>query len=137
MSRYVSDALRRLVAERAGHRCEYCLIPEENSFYDFQVDHIISVKHGGKSEAENLAYACVICNRNKGSDLGTILDKSEEIVRFYHPRKDQWADHFEVTSEGVLQAKTSIGAATIKILGLNHADSIIERRVLIAVGLYP
>jgi len=42
MSRYVSDALRLLVAERANHRCEYCFIPEANSFYNFQVDHIVS-----------------------------------------------------------------------------------------------
>ena len=25
---------------------------------DFYVDHIVSVKHGGATEAENLAYTC-------------------------------------------------------------------------------
>ena len=137
MSRYISESLRRLVAERASFRCEYCLIPEANSFYSFQVDHIISIKHGGKTEADNLALACVICNRNKGSDLGTVLEKSDDIIRFFNPRKDQWEDHFEVTEKGVLNHKTSIGEATIKIFDLNHPDSILERQVLISSGKYP
>lgn len=136
MSRYISESLRRLVAERSGYRCEYCLIPESNSFYSFQVDHIISIKHGGKSVAENLAFACIICNRNKGSDLGTILEQSENIIRFFNPRKDQWTDHFEVSDKGLLHPKTLIGEATIKILDLNHPDSVVERRLLISIGRY-
>ncbi len=28
----ISGSLRRLVAERAGFRCEYCLLPESISF---------------------------------------------------------------------------------------------------------
>lgn len=137
MSRYISESLRRLVAERAGYRCEYCRIPESNSFYSFQVDHVISIKHGGKTEADNLAFACSICNRNKGSDLGTILGRSEDIIRFVNPRKDGWREPFEVTGEGLLNSKTQIGEATIKIFGLNHPDSIIERRLLLSIGLYP
>jgi hypothetical protein len=137
VSRYITEALRREVAERANYKCEYCLIPESNSFYAYQIDHIISVKHGGKSERENLAFACPICNRNKGSDLGTVLEQSEDIIRFYNPRKDKWADHFEVSDDGILFPKTLIGEATIKIFGFNHPDSIIERQLLISVGLYP
>lgn len=38
--------LRRLVSDRAAHLCEYCLYPEGDGL-GFQVDHIISVKHGG------------------------------------------------------------------------------------------
>ena len=95
MSRYITEALRREVAERA------------------------------------------ICNRNKGSDLGTILDNSEEIIRFFNPRKDKWHNHFKVTEDGMLHPKTLIGEATIKIFGFNHPDSIIERQLLISVGLYP
>jgi len=65
MSSYVSDDLRELVAARAGRLCEYCLIHEEDTFFQCQVDHIVSVKHRGQTEAENLAYACAICTRNK------------------------------------------------------------------------
>jgi hypothetical protein len=48
MSSYVSAELRRLVANRANHKCEYCLIHEEDTFFGCEVDHIISLKHGGR-----------------------------------------------------------------------------------------
>ncbi|MFN7115190.1 MAG: HNH endonuclease [Saprospiraceae bacterium] len=87
MSRYIPDALRTLVAERANTCCEYCLLPELYSFFSFHVDHIISVKHGGETEADNLAYACTLCNRNKGADLGTILIKNGPLIPFSNPEK--------------------------------------------------
>ncbi len=42
--------------------CEYCLIHEDDTFFGCEVDHIISQKHGGPTEPENLAYACLPCN---------------------------------------------------------------------------
>lgn len=41
MSSYVPAALRRLVTERAGGRCEYCCYPQQASFLTFEVEHII------------------------------------------------------------------------------------------------
>jgi hypothetical protein len=73
MSQYIPESLRHQIAKRAGHRCEYCLIREEDSFLGFQVDHIISLKHEGQTEPENLAWSCFACNNNKGSDIGTVL----------------------------------------------------------------
>ena len=73
MSSYVSAELRRLVANRADHLCEYCLIHEDHTYFGCQMDHIISEKHGGPTEVDNLAYACVFCNRAKGSDIGSML----------------------------------------------------------------
>ena len=70
---YVSVALRRLVKTRAESLCEYCLIREEDTYFGCQVDHIISEKHGGPTQESNLAYACSYCNRNKGSDIGSIV----------------------------------------------------------------
>ncbi|MDX2250197.1 MAG: HNH endonuclease signature motif containing protein [Bacteroidia bacterium] len=137
MSVYIPDSFRSFVAERALYKCEYCRTPESNSFYKFQIDHIISLKHGGQTELENLAYSCPICNRNKGSDLGTLLADNGPVIRFFHPRKDQWENHFEVSIEGILYPKTEEAEATIKILGMNHPDSIIERALLIKVRLYP
>ena len=63
MSRsYISLELRKQVSERAQDCCEYCLIPEMAVLFAHQVDHIIAEKHGGLTEAENLALACAICN---------------------------------------------------------------------------
>ena len=72
MGSYIRDDLRRLVAARADRLCEYCLIHEDDAYFGCEVDHIISVKHGGPTVAENLAYACAFCNRQKGSDFVSI-----------------------------------------------------------------
>ncbi len=56
---YISVKTRQLVAQRAEFRCEYCLIHEEDTFFGCEIDHIISKKHGGSNELENLAYACL------------------------------------------------------------------------------
>src|SRR5438128_12574618 len=96
MSSYISDDLRRIVASRADYLCEYCLIHEDDAFFGCQVDHIISLKHGGPTESNNLAYACTFCNRNKGSDIASVAAKTGNLVRFYNPRTDRWADHFRL-----------------------------------------
>lgn len=85
---YINQELRRLVATRAAHLCEYCLIHEEDTAFGCAVDHIISLKHGGTTAADNLAYACVFCNRFKGSDIGSIIWQTREFIRFYNPRSD-------------------------------------------------
>jgi 5-methylcytosine-specific restriction endonuclease McrA len=59
---YVPAALRRQVYERAHGYCEYCLVPETVALSAHQVDHIIAQKHGGLSQADNLALACALCN---------------------------------------------------------------------------
>ena len=47
------------------------------------VDHIISVKHEGSTTLDNLAYACVVCNRQKGSDLGSIDWKTRKLSSIF------------------------------------------------------
>lgn len=96
MSRPIPEKLRNQVADRAANRCEYCLIHEEDLILKCQIDHIISLKHKGATSLENLAYSCLICNTNKGSDIGTVVLPNQNFVRFFNPRLDQWADHFEL-----------------------------------------
>jgi len=135
MSQYIPAVLREFVASRANHCCEYCRLPAERSFFSFHIDHIVSRKHGGETQADNLAYACSICNVNKGSDVATFLTDRTVSVRFYNPRIDHWHDHFAIEQTGSLTARTDIGQGTINILDLNHPDSIIERRELIRLAL--
>ena len=78
MSRYVDAELRRRVTERAERVCEYCLIHEDDTFLGCQVDHVVSKKHGGKTDLANLAYACAFCNRNKGTDVASISHRGPE-----------------------------------------------------------
>ncbi|HIK33450.1 MAG TPA: HNH endonuclease [Oscillatoriales cyanobacterium M4454_W2019_049] len=76
--------------------CEYCLIAETDRVSGCHVDHIISAKHGGATTADNLACACTFCNLQKGSDLGSIVWRTGELVRFFHPRRDAWHTHFRL-----------------------------------------
>ena len=135
MSRYINLELRQRVAERADFLCEYCLIAEEDTFFGCEVEHIISLKHGGSSALENLAYACAFCNRHKGSDIGSV-SASGAFSRFFNPRTDLWADHFRL-DESIIKPLTVIGEVTARILRFNHADQLLERRALNAVSRYP
>ena len=99
------------------------------SFWSFQVDHIISRKHGGKTELKNLAWTCFPCNNGKGTDIGTMLLPDKTFIRLFNPREDDWNAHFEM-EDGVIYANTLVGEATIKVLKLNEVDRILERRAL-------
>jgi hypothetical protein len=136
MSSYINAALRRLVAIRADSLCEYCLIHEEDAFFGCEVDHIISEKHGGQTEADNLAYACAFCNRAKGSDIGSIVQRTGSFVRFFNPRTDSWADHFAFDGVTVVSL-SDIGEVTARILDFNDNERLFERQTLQAIGRYP
>jgi hypothetical protein len=132
----ITEALRNEVARRAHHRCEYCLIREDDIAFRLQVDHVVSRKHGGVSVIENLAYACVLCNRRKSSDVAAIDGHSGEIVRLFHPRQDLWADHFQLDGH-VIRTLSDAGAATAGLLRFNAPERIAERSLLQSLGSYP
>jgi hypothetical protein len=133
---YVSAELRRLVVARAETLCEYCLIAEDDTFYGCAVDHIISEKHGGPTQEDNLAYACALCNQAKGSDIGSVHWESGQFVRFFNPRTDRWADHF-VLAENQILGITTFGAITARILGFNTGERLLERQTLQVMKRYP
>ncbi len=135
-NRYIPTNLRFSVIERANNLCEYCLLQEAVAFFSFQIDHIISIKHGGETTLDNLAYSCLFCNRNKGSDLGSVLLPNLALIRFYNPRIDKWNDHFGYLN-ATIRPKTDIGRVTIKILEMNHPNRIAERQLLIQAGVFP
>lgn len=102
----------------------------------FHIEHIISLKHGGNSELDNLAYACPVCNIHKGSDIATILESVKDPIRFFNPRLDNWEEHFKVEDSGLIIPVSHIGEGTIKIFEFNSPDSIIERKALIEKGIF-
>ena len=128
--------MRQIVASRANFVCEYCLIAEEDAYFRFQIEHIISRKHGGSSELENLALACVFCNRYKGSDIATLKPETDELIRFYNPRVERWREHFRLDGV-VIEPLSAVGEATVRILQMNHDEQILERQVLSRRGRYP
>jgi hypothetical protein len=126
---YIPADLRRLVESRAGSRCEYCLFPSSFAFFPHEVDHVIAEKHGGRTEAENLALACWRCNRHKGSDLGSFDPLTGEFSLLFNPREHRWEEHFALEGETLI-GLTAQGRTTIKLLKLNSQERITERRRL-------
>lgn len=133
---YVSAELRRAVVARSEGLCEYCLIAEDDTFFGCALDHIIAEKHGGPTDADNLANACAFCNQAKGSDIGSIHWESGEFVRFFNPRTDRWADHFVLVGSRI-EGTSVIGAVTARILAFNVRERLLERQTLQELGRYP
>ena len=76
----IPESRRQRVRARARQRCEYCGLPEGHSLHPFHVDHILSVKHGGTSKLDNLAWACFNCNVFKGSDIAGYDPDTGDLV---------------------------------------------------------
>lgn len=136
MTSYVSAEFRRLVLERSGNRCEYCLIHSDDTIFGCQVDHIISENHFGVTNTDNLAMACAFCNRFKGTDIGSIAVSTREFTRFFNPRTDRWNEHFRF-DQFQIASLTPIGEVTLAILQFNHVDRVLERQVLHLDGRFP
>ncbi|KAM3113488.1 HNH endonuclease [Phormidesmis sp. 146-33] len=113
---YVSASARQRVIDRAKERCEYCLFPQCASLFTFEMEHIISEKHGGVTEVENLALACPYCNRAKGSDLGSIDPDTRQLTPFFNPRTQRWEDHFRLETAMIVPLT---GATSIRYIEQN------------------
>jgi len=132
----ISAELRKLVSDRAQGRCEYCLLHQDFSIYIHEVDHIIAQKHDGQTTADNLALACLSCNRHKGTDLATFDPAKGELTLLFHPRDQIWQEHF-VLSNGRIEGITATGRATAKLLMFNTPNRILERQLLTSQKCYP
>jgi HNH endonuclease len=126
---YIPVALRRLVEERANKECEYCLLPTKVAFFPHEIDHIIAQKHGGKTDAENLALTCWRCNRHKGTDLGSFDPQTGSFSFLFNPRTQKWPLHFSF-SELAIIGLTPVGRTTVYLLQMNGKERIAERQRL-------
>ena len=134
-----SPTRRAEVAARAGHRCEYCRLPTRGQVATFPIDHVEPRDRGGPNDPANLALTCPHCNAHKWNEVEAADPDTGAVVRFFHPRRDAWADHFVWSADrpGELVGRTPAGRATIAGLRLNDPD-MIELRVLLAeLGLFP
>lgn len=133
---HVPAALRREVHQRALGCCEYCLLCEEDAFFPHEPDHVIALKHGGRTEADNLALACLECNRHKGSDLSSIDPRTGDLTPLFHPRTQGWDEHFEVR-DGRIVGTTPVGRVTVALLRFNDPARIEARRELASQRRWP
>lgn len=132
----IPSALRRLVIERAQGRCEYCLLHQDDAEAPHQIDHLIALKHEGQTVSENLALACQLCNRHKGSDLAAIDPSDGQVVQLFNPRMQSWGEHFQLSGASIA-GLTPSGRATVKRLRLNDESRLIDRQTLMETGRYP
>ena len=130
---HVPADLRRLVGERAGWQCEYCLAPDGLVFKAHQMDHTIAEKHGGATTPENLAMACLVCNNRKGTDLASLDPLDGQLVPLFNPRRLRWADHFRLHG-GRIVPVTAIGRVTERLLQFNTPRRLSERELFLAAG---
>src|SRR5439155_1312060 len=92
----MSPALRAQVRERAGNRCEYCQLRQEDSpLAALHIEHIVPRIHGGSDDLDNLALACIDCNLHKGPNLTGVDPETKRVTELFHPRLQRWEDHFE------------------------------------------
>ncbi len=133
----VSDALRAVVEERAGHRCEYCHLPTRGQVATFPVDHAIPQSDGGLTEPDNLVLACPHCNAHKWAHTTGIDPATGKSHPLFNPRKDRWERHFRWSESDptTLEGKTPRGRGTIERLQMNHTNLLDIRRLLAALGL--
>ena len=128
--------LTQQVWQRAGACCEYCRMPQEFDPLPFQIDHIIARKHGGAATVENLALACFPCNNHKGPNIAGIDPVTEEITRLFHPRRDDWPEHFMWHGPDLF-GQTPIGRTTVAVLSINLPRRVMLRRALTEEGVFP
>lgn len=126
--------LRKLIAERAGYRCEYCLLPQAVTLYQHEPDHIVPRQHGGDTVEGNLALACLRCNRYKGTNVGSFDPLTGVLTSLFNPRIHNWNSRFEWDG-ALIRPITPEGRVTVKILRLNDVDRVSERQLLLNIGL--
>lgn len=115
----MTPELVRQIWSRAGRRCEYCQLLAAAYPLPFHVDHIIARQHGGPTVLDNLALACLHCNRHKGPNVAGIDQTTGDLVRLFHPRQDDWAAHFAWVGDE-LRGETPVGRVTTDVLAINE-----------------
>lgn len=132
---HIPSQLRQEVAGRAHNRCEYCRLPQTATFFRHEPDHIIPLQHGGKTVIENLALACMRCNRYKGPNVGSFDPQTGVLTPFFNPRTQIWEEHFQM-NEALIIPLTAEARVTVQILRLNDAERVQERLNLLQSGLF-
>ena len=126
-------ATRTLVWDRAGHRCEYCRVNQDDSdFLTFHVEHVIARQHTGADEDDNLCLARSECNWAKGPNIAGLV--GGRFYPLFHPRRQRWRRHFGWDGP-ILVGRTRSGQVTVQVLNINDPARVVLRENLILVGV--
>lgn len=126
------------VAQRAGHRGEYCCAPEAIFNLPFEVEHIVPSAHGGADDLSDLALSCRACNLFKADRLRIHDTVTDDVVYLFDPRRQGWGEHFEIEADsGRIPGTTPVGRATVATLQMNRPHQLAARQQWIKLGLFP
>ena len=90
---------------------------------------------GGESSTDNLALSCRSCNLYKSDAMTAMDEQTQSTVRLFHPRRDDWSDHFAVNAEtGKIEGLTDIGRATVFRLRINSPAQVAARIQWLILG---
>jgi hypothetical protein len=124
MSITVED--RQEIREAYGYCCGYCGVSETDIGGELQIDHYQPTTRGGGDNPGNLVYACVHCNRFKGSYWPNEGDS--ESLKILHPGEDDLSTHLQVTASGRMEGLTPRGWFHIQRLHLNRPQLVVWRQ---------
>lgn len=134
----VSSLIRKQVIDRANDCCEYCLLAQGEDQFPYEIEHIIATKHGGQSTVANLAWSCLSCNKNKGSDIASNDPVTGDLVRLFNPRIQAWDDHFKLNPHSSkIEGISPEGRVTVFLLKMNSREQLEYRQLATELGAYP
>ncbi len=138
MSLYIPMDLRRRILAADRGCCAYCRSAEALMGVTFEIEHILPLSAGGTTEFENLCLSCPTCNRHKSNRLVANDHDTGIETPLYHPRQQQWTEHFTWNNEAViLLGKSATGRATIEALHINRPAIVRLRRYWGILRLHP
>jgi hypothetical protein len=109
------------------------ILPVAAPVVRFHIEHIIARQHGGGTDPDNLALACGKCNFSKGPNIAALDPETGQLVPLFHPRRDEWQDHFSWSGTEVV-GLTPVGRATAVLLAMNDWERVEVRENLQAHG---
>lgn len=136
---YIATEVEKRVRAAARNRCGYCLSQQHLVMARLEIEHVIPLAQGGTSDESNLWLACSLCNRYKGEKISALDPDTNQVVRLFNPRSDDWMAHFQWSEDGLLVlGKTPIGRATVVALHLSNDPIALEvRKNWILAGWHP
>ena len=111
--------LREQIKARDGYRCKNCGVSiNDEPHLLLEVDHIIPVARGGKTEESNLQTLCWKCNRSKGTKLKSGEDYENCLLGEEIHINNEIIDVKDSSMEDLLDSSDSFGDS--------FGDSLIE-----------
>ena len=128
-------ALRAFVRERAGRRCEYCRLHEDDAdFLSFHVEHVVAKQHGGTDDPDSFASPA----RNATGPRGRTWQGFQvaSSIPLFNPRRQSWKRHFRWENT-ILVGRTFSGKVTVQVLNINDPSRVMLRENLLFEGRFP